>query len=70
MTDTKASELLGPEEVAELLALNRRLAYRVMQRADFPPPVIDLSRKTRRWARSSVVTWIERSAKRGARGLA
>lgn len=51
-------------EIAALLGLCRsHVTNRLVKRPDFPPPVINLSRRTRRWLESDVINYA--AGKRG-----
>jgi predicted DNA-binding transcriptional regulator AlpA len=45
-------------DIAEDLELGRKyVTDRVVKRADFPKPVINLTQKTRKWARAEFNRW-------------
>jgi predicted DNA-binding transcriptional regulator AlpA len=51
MIDTKA--------IAEIVGVTRRhVTERLTKEPTFPAPVINLSRKTRRWSREQVMAWL------------
>lgn len=48
--------------IASLLGCTRQhVTYKITKRADFPAPVVDLTRRIRRWDRSEVERWIKAS---------
>lgn len=52
--------LIGTGDIATMLEVSREYATKtVTKRADFPAPVLKLSRKTVRWDRAAVMEWIE-----------
>jgi predicted DNA-binding transcriptional regulator AlpA len=53
-------DLVGVPEIAELLGVNRRTAWRYVQRADFPSPVVAIRGK-RMWRRTAVLNWAKRT---------
>ena len=53
-------DLVGVPEIAEMLGVTRRTAWRYVQRADFPEPVVALRGK-RMWKRAAVLTWAKRT---------
>ena len=54
--------LIDIHGIAQLLAVTRKYAAdRVVNRPSFPPPAVQLSRKTRRWDRAAVQRWIARA---------
>jgi predicted DNA-binding transcriptional regulator AlpA len=62
------TELLTPQEIADMLKVPVRIAQeKVLRSAGFPPPTINLSQKVRRWSRADVEGWIERKARQNSR---
>ena len=62
------TELLTPQEIADILKLPLRQAQeKVLRSAGFPPPAVNLSQKLRRWSRADVEGWIERKARQNSR---
>jgi predicted DNA-binding transcriptional regulator AlpA len=60
--------LIGTADIAAMLGLGREhVTSRVTKRADFPVPVLVLSRKTVRWESADVEKWIERQRAMAAR---
>jgi predicted DNA-binding transcriptional regulator AlpA len=53
-------DLVGVPEIAEMLGVTRRTAWRYVRRADFPEPMVTLRGK-RMWKRSAVVGWAKRT---------
>lgn len=54
---------IDTDGIARLLGVTRRHATdRITKRADFPKPVINVSRKIRRWRLSDVQAWAQRAA--------
>ena len=52
------SRTIDTEGIAALLGLTRQhVTDRLTKRRDFPRPVIDLSRRTRRWREADVLAW-------------
>jgi predicted DNA-binding transcriptional regulator AlpA len=50
--------LLDTGQIAELLGVSREhVTNRLTKRSDFPRPVIDASRKMRRWSEADVMAW-------------
>lgn len=46
-------------DIAQLLGLTREhVTDRIVKRADFPAPVINLSRRTKRWRESDVLAYL------------
>lgn len=61
------SELLTPEEIADMLKVSPRIVKeRVLRSPDFPRPAVDLSQKCRRWSKMDVDAWIARSRETSA----
>lgn len=56
---------LDPIDTAGIAALlgvcRRHVTERLSKRPDFPPPIINISQKTRRWSRSEVLSWAKRT---------
>lgn len=62
------TELLTPQEIADILKVPLRIAQeQVLRTSSFPPPAINLSQKVRRWYRQDVEDWIAKKAKQNAR---
>lgn len=62
------TELLTPQEIADMLKVPLRIAKeQVLRTNSFPPPAINLSQKTRRWLRSDVEGWINKKARQNSR---
>jgi predicted DNA-binding transcriptional regulator AlpA len=53
-------DLVDVPEIAELLGVHRRTAFRYAQRSDFPAPVVAVRGK-RMWRRSAVLKWAKRT---------
>ena len=53
--------MIDPIDTAGIAALlgvcRRHVTERVTKRPDFPAPIIDVSRKMRRWSESEVLKW-------------
>lgn len=58
------TELLTPQDIAQLLRLPARTTSLVVRRSTFPAPVINESQKLRRWAKTSVEQWMIEQEKR------
>lgn len=57
-------DLMTPDEVADLLKIERRLFVRtVSKQPGFPTPV-KLSPRIRRWRREDIADWAHRTARR------
>ena len=57
---THALDPIDTAGIAAMLGLCRRhVTERVTKRVDFPAPIINISRKTRRWSRSAVLQWAQ-----------
>ena len=53
-----STETIDTQDIAEMLGVTRAHATDVVvKQADFPAPVINRSRRIRRWAREAVQTW-------------
>ena len=53
-------KLVGTQDIAQYLGLSREwVTDNVTKRPDFPKPVINLSRKTRKWSWADVAKWAE-----------
>ena len=58
------TDTLDTQQIAELLHLKRRyVTDEVTKRPGFPEPVINVSRKIRRWDRESVLRWASRPSR-------
>lgn len=56
------SPTLDTQDIAELLGLTRPYVTDVLvKKPDFPPPVINRSRRIRRWAEEAVMAWAAQS---------
>jgi len=53
-------DLVDVGGIAELLGVNRRTAWRYIDRDDFPAPAFEVSRK-RLWRRRDVERWAKRT---------
>jgi predicted DNA-binding transcriptional regulator AlpA len=53
-------DLVDVPEIAKLLGVHRRTAFRYVQRPEFPAPVVAVRGK-RMWRRSAVIKWAERT---------
>jgi len=53
-------DLVDAAGIAEQLRVSRRTAWRYLGRADFPPPVVEVSGK-RLWDRREVERWANRT---------
>jgi predicted DNA-binding transcriptional regulator AlpA len=52
------SQWIDSQKAAELLGVTREhFTDRLSKRADFPMPVINFSRRSRRWLLSEVLAW-------------
>lgn len=52
------SDLMDTQEIAKLLGVSRpHVTGRLTKRPDFPRPVLDLSRRLRKWRRTDVLKW-------------
>ena len=51
-------QLLGPDDVANLFGVSKRLISRWRSSGDLPPYDFEL-RQTKRWRRETVIAWIE-----------
>lgn len=50
--------LIDTQAIAELLGVSRQhVTGRITKRPDFPRPVMDLSRRLRRWRLDDVIEW-------------
>jgi predicted DNA-binding transcriptional regulator AlpA len=48
----------GTEEIAHFLTMSREhVTNRIIKRADFPKPIINVSRRTRYWSAADVRSW-------------
>lgn len=62
---TALPELMDSKAVATMLGLSRHHTVNaVMKRPDFPPPKVNLSRKTRYWLRDEVTAWVRKATKK------
>jgi len=51
-------DLIDTADIAKLLGVTREhCTARIVKRADFPKPAMDVSRRLRRWRRSDVMRW-------------
>ena len=53
-------DLVGAPEIADMLEVTRRTAWRYIARSDFPEPVAEVS-ATRLWKRADVARWARRT---------
>lgn len=61
------SDTLDTKDIADVLGVTRAYATDVLvKRPDFPPPVINRSRRIRRWAREAVQAWASGDQSRDA----
>lgn len=49
-------EMMSVEDIGRFLGVSRSLAYQVVRRDDFPPP-LRVSARVRRWPRQAVLQW-------------
>lgn len=67
MKDETTMEMIDTEGIAKIIGVTRRhVTERVTKEPTFPAPVINLSRKTRRWSREHVMAWLT-AGRRSAR---
>lgn len=53
-----AEQLIDTARIATLLGCSRRHATeRVVNRPDFPAPVVNVTQKLRRWSEAQVLAW-------------
>ena len=58
LPETVMAELVGTAELAAMWKLNREYVTNfVTKLPDFPPPALNISRKTRRWLRVDCEAW-------------
>jgi predicted DNA-binding transcriptional regulator AlpA len=61
------SALIDTGQIAERLGLNREyVTDKLTKRPDFPRPVVNLSRKLRRWSEADVMAWLAKNNRRAA----
>jgi predicted DNA-binding transcriptional regulator AlpA len=53
-------DLVGPSEIAEMLGISRRTAFRYVARPGFPEPVGRVGRTTV-WKRAAVERWAKKT---------
>lgn len=58
------TELLTPQDIAQILRLPARTTSKIVRRASFPAPVVNESQKLRRWSRQSIEQWIVEQERR------
>jgi predicted DNA-binding transcriptional regulator AlpA len=57
-------ELIGTQHIANILGITRAWAVgSIIKRPDFPSPAINLSQRIRKWRRSDVVKWVQKTSK-------
>ena len=54
--DDRRVDLVGAQEIADLLGVSRQRVYQLANLPDFPRPVADLA-QGRVWLRADVVAW-------------
>ncbi len=55
---TKQLDLIDTKDIAVMLGVTRAHATdRIIKRADFPRPAVNISQRLRRWAKSDVLRW-------------
>lgn len=58
--------LLDTKQIAEMLTLSTdHVRNRLVKSPGFPPPVINISRRTRRWSLGDVQRWLKDCAEKG-----
>lgn len=58
--DAAPGAVIGTAEIAAMSGLSREhVTDRITKRADFPRPVINISRRTRFWRRADVLAWMQ-----------
>jgi predicted DNA-binding transcriptional regulator AlpA len=63
--DSSTSPLISTAEIAQLLGCSHAHATdRIVKSASFPKPVINVSRKMRRWSEYAVREWAKRPRSR------
>lgn len=65
--DVNTSDLIGAAEAAEIIGLSHATSVTTYLRryADFPKPVVDLSRsRVRLWRRQDIVEWCKQRSER------
>ena len=52
------NDTIDTERIADILGCTRKhVTDRLTKRPDFPAPVVDISRKTRRWREDDIRAW-------------
>jgi hypothetical protein len=62
------TELMTPQEIADLMKIERRYITPLFRQIGFPAPAVDLSRKNRRWTRDSIENWLRRQERKNSAG--
>lgn len=58
------SALIDISRIAEILGLSRKhVTDRLSKHPSFPRPVVNVSRKTRRWSESDIMEWAAKPQK-------
>jgi predicted DNA-binding transcriptional regulator AlpA len=56
--NAQTPELVDTKAIAQLLNVSRaHCVGRIIKRPDFPPPVLNVSQRIRRWRRVDVLRW-------------
>lgn len=54
-------QVINTAQIAALLGVSRRhVTGRIVQRPDFPKPVLNLSQRVRGWSRDAVTKWAQK----------
>lgn len=58
-------QIINTAQIAVLLGVSRaHVTDRITKRADFPKPVLNLSRRVRGWSREAVAEWVRRETRK------
>ena len=56
-------KLVGTQEISQFLGVTRQwVTDSITKRPDFPKPVINISRKTRKWSLDEVFKWSQKGS--------
>jgi len=57
LTIVNRMDLLGTQDIADLLGVSRQRAHQLVTREGFPQPAATVNKRTKMWARAAVVAW-------------
>jgi len=59
LTIVNRMDLLGTQDIADLLGVSRQRAHQLVTREGFPSPAATVNKRTKMWDRAKVVAWAD-----------